>query len=340
MRGILKRETWRPGVFAAAVLLAMSVSATPAQAQGTGKTLVPMGCTVGIEMHTPGVMTAGLASTSGGAPSPAALAGVLPGDLITEIGGTSIEGVKDFQSAIESLSGETTVTVRRGEQTMKLAITPDYSSGRAELGLWLRDSISGIGTLTYYDPETGRFGGLGHAICDVDTGIIVPLGSGCILESSVVGVVKGIEGTPGELRGSFDINNQRGTIESNTGHGIFGVLDVGTPDADEALPVASEDEIELGKATVRSNITGQVVEEFELEIVRVYHDDYSGRTMMLKITDPRLLELTGGIVQGMSGSPIIQNGRLVGAVTHVMLADPTSGYGVSAEKMLTESAAS
>jgi stage IV sporulation protein B len=320
-----------------AVLMAFTVTCQTAFAEQ--KRLVPMGSTIGISMSTDGVMVASLTSTeNGGAPSPAAEAGLLPGDLITALGGEKISSAEDFRKAAEKLTGEpVSVTVKREEEDLQMTITPNTASGTPELGMWLRDGISGIGTLTYYDPQTGMYGGLGHSICDADSGVVIPLGSGEIMRSVVVEVVRGEVGQPGELHGIFDVNAICGNILGNTSCGIFGNLSQGIPLSDKAIPVAYEREIELGEATVLSNVSGTDVAGYKVEIERIYKDEVTGRSMMIKITDEELLEKTGGIVQGMSGSPIIQNGKLIGAVTHVLVNDPEKGFAVSVEKMLRES---
>lgn len=303
------------------------------------KSLVPMGSTIGISMTMNGVMVALLESTeNGNAPSPAAEAGLLPGDLITALGSDKTSCAEDFRKAAEKLTGEpVSVTVDRGGETLQMTITPNTASGTPELGMWLRDGISGIGTLTYYDPQTGLYGGLGHSICDSESGVIVPLEKGEIMRSEIVEIVRGEEGQPGELHGVFDLNAICGNILGNTSCGIFGTLTEGIPLSDKAIPVADESEIKLGEATILSNVSGTDVEEYKVEIERIYKDEVSGRSMMIKITDVKLLEATGGIVQGMSGSPIIQKGKLIGAVTHVLVNDPEKGFGVSIEKMMKKS---
>lgn len=320
-----------------AILMVFTISRQTAFAEE--RRLVPMGSTIGISISTDGVMVASLTSTeNGGSPSPAAEAGLLPGDLITALGGDKISSAEDFRKAADKLTGEpVSVTINRGEETLQLTITPNTTSGTPELGMWLRDGVSGVGTLTYYDPQTGLYGGLGHSICDADSGVIIPLSEGAIMRSVVVEVVRGEAGKPGEIHGIFDVNAICGNILGNTSCGIFGTLSQGIPLSDKAIPVADESEIKLGEATILSNVSGTDVNEFKVEIERIYKDEATGRSMMIKITDQKLLEKTGGIVQGMSGSPIIQNGKLIGAVTHVLVNDPEKGFGVSMEKMLNAS---
>ena len=300
--------------------------------------LVPVGQTMGIQLFTDGVLVVGLSATQNGqAPSPAAVAGILPGDLIKAIGGAKIGSAEDFKIQMTKLTtGPISVTVQRNGETLQMTIEPNMASGSPELGVWLRDKVSGIGTMTFYDPQTGMYGGLGHGINDFESGVIMPLGKGDVFKSTIIGIKKGCVGTPGELSGDFSGQTPCGSILKNTRFGIFGILSSNQPDVSKAVPAADSDEIELGKATVIANIEGMTNEAFEIEITRVYRGEDDGRSLMITVTDKRLLEKTGGIVQGMSGSPILQNGKLIGAVTHVLVNDPTKGFGISIERMLDE----
>lgn len=323
---------------AAAILLAL-VLAPAAMAQDAPRELVPMGCAVGIQMNTNGIMVVGLtADETSGTASPAGDAGILPGDLIVKLGAADVTTAADFMAAVEALDGEdVSVTVRRGERLIQYTVKPEVGEdGACRLGVWLRDGVSGIGTITFYDPANGIYGALGHAINDMDTGLIMPLGKGSIMEATVVDVRRGAAGSPGELCGCYDAEKCRGSILLNTACGIYGIMSAEAPAGGTALPVAAEDEIVLGKATILSNVSGQDVKEYEVEITRVYRNDDSGRSMMISVTDPDLLAATGGIVQGMSGSPIVQDGRIIGAVTHVFVSDPTQGYGLYIDWMLQE----
>jgi len=203
--------------------------------------------------------------------------------------------------------------------------------GTRQLGLWLRDGVTGVGTLTYYDPATGRYGALGHGIADETSGALMPLRDGSVLSAVVADVRPGGHGTAGELVGSFDAADRIGAIERNGLFGIFGTLDAppdGTP-----VETAPASAVKTGSATILSTVAGDTVQAYAVNITRVYHDGASTR-FAITVTDPALLSATGGIVQGMSGSPILQDGRLVGAVTHVLLSDPAKGYGVSIDDML------
>jgi len=319
-------------LFAAVLWLCPAVYASAS----TPETLVPLGSTVGLELKLDGVMIAGLSQveTPDGCVQPALDAGLMQGDIITQVAGRPVNSSGDFLTAASQLDGTTVeVTALRDGKTVCFNVTPAKNSdGGYQLGLWLRDGVSGIGTLTYYDPENECYGALGHGINDVDTGELIPVHHGDIMAAEVVDVVKGAGGTPGELCGKVDGENILGSIVLNTDCGVFGSLDAGVEG--EELPIASESEIVLGQASILSNIVGSEVKEYEIEVCRVYRNSQDSRSVMIAVTDPELLEATGGIVQGMSGSPIIQNGKIIGAVTHVLVNDPTRGYGISIEKML------
>ena len=300
--------------------------------------LVPGGSVIGIKVESRGVMVAGIneVQTPSGIKRPALEAGLRAGDIITRVGDADIESVEDFRREIGAWSGGALeLEAVRSGKNMTLSISPERDkSGGVEIGVWLRDGIAGLGTLTFYEPETGLFGALGHAVNDVDTGVLVPLRDGSVAHAEVSGVIAGERGKPGELLGSFDPSARVGSISRNTGFGIFGALDGGSGiAAGQALPVAAKAEIRIGPATVLAGVDGQT-REYSVEISRVYPGDNGGRDMLISVTDPELLEKTGGIVQGMRGSPILQDGRLVGAVTHVLVNDPASGYGIAIENML------
>ena len=321
----MKRKKTRAGATLVAFALLLTVLTPGGYAAGKQqqRMLVPMGYAVGIQMFTNGVLVVGLsAAENGSAPSPAAQAGILPGDLITKMGDDKISSALDFRAAVGKLTGEPVkVKVQRASETKELTLTPDMKSGAPELGLWLRDNVAGVGTMTYYDPQTGLYGGLGHSINDMDSGVMIPLGKGDLFRASVVGVKKSSPGAPGELCGDFTAQSPCGNILKNTRCGVFGQLKADRP----------------GPANILTSVEGNETQSFEVEITRVYRGETDGRSMMLSVKDQKLLEKAGGIVQGMSGSPIIQNGKLIGAVTHVLVSDPSKGFGVSIEKMLDES---
>ncbi|MGN1002726.1 MAG: SpoIVB peptidase [Oscillospiraceae bacterium] len=330
MKQIRKLAAW---ALAAMMCLSLSANAFALEAEA----LVPMGSTVGIQLRTEGILIVGLGQveTESGVCSPASDAGLQPGDRIVKLGKTEIKTAADFLSAVAELDGSAvTLTALRDGKEMTFQVTPARAAGGGwQLGLWLRDGVSGIGTLTFYDPVSGVYGALGHGINDTDTGLLLPAAEGVITHASVVDVIRGCEGKPGELCGTFDKEEILGSISSNTGCGIFGVYEDGGG-CGQAIPVAEESEVRLGAATILANVSGDEVEEYSVEISRIYRDSGDNRFLMLTVTDPRLLETTGGIVQGMSGSPILQDGKLIGAVTHVLISDPTRGYGISIQDML------
>ena len=213
----------------------------------------------------------------------------------------------------------------------------DGESPAKDCGLKERDSMAGIGTMTFYDPQSGTFGALGHGVTDVDTGQLLPLDHGSIMEASVKAVKKGERASPGELKGDFDLTRDSGTLYANTECGIFGKLSA--EDAAKivgaALPIAKKDEVKTGKATILATVSGNETSEYDIEIEKIYSPSGSTRNLLLHVTVEELLTQTGGVVQGMSGSAILQDGKIVGAVTHVLVDDPTRGYGIFIENMLS-----
>ena len=313
---------------------AAGVTAGGADQDTSARMLVPVGHTVGIKLFARGVMVV-KAPESG---TPADDCGLQTGDIIVKCGGVSVTSSEQFQSLLQE-NGETAtdLQVRREGGSVTLSVSPEQNEkGAYCIGAWIRDSMAGIGTMTYYDPESGAFGALGHGITDADTALLMPFASGSILPSTVKAVKKGSCGSAGELRGEFDLTEELGQLYANTGCGIFGTLNAACSLAEgEALPVG--DALE-GPAVIRSNISGDEVQEYAVEILKTIPDAPDGRELVISVTDPELIAATGGIVQGMSGSPILQNGQLVGAVTHVLLSDPTKGYGISVETMLNTGA--
>ena len=320
-------------VFALSALLVPAGAVSAPDPGGEAQLLVPVGKAIGVKLFAEGVLVVGL-SENEGAVSPAKKGGMKAGDLILTMNDVTIGSTEHLQSLLaENGEREAAFGVRRGGRLVKLAVCPKKGQdGVCRLGAWIRDSMAGIGTVTYYDPATGDFGALGHGITDGDTMALMPFGSGSILPSTVKAVKKGSSGSAGELRGNFDLSGDLGPLCANTDCGIFGTLPADcTLVAGEALPVG--DAVE-GPATIRANVSGDEVREYAVEILKRLPNASDGREMVISVTDPDLIAATGGIVQGMSGSPILQNGKLVGAVTHVLLSDATKGYGISMETML------
>lgn len=312
--------------------LAPGVRAEAADASPAVRRLVPVGHTVGVKLFADGVLVVGLSDGE----TPAKAGGLKKGDIVLAFNGEEIDSTEHLQQLLsENGAEQATVEIRRGAKTMTLPVTPSGSEdGSARLGAWIRDSMAGIGTMTFYDPESGVFGALGHGVTDVDTGALMPLERGGIMGSVVKAVKPGESGSPGELRGSFDLTHDSGSLFANTDCGLFGTLEDSVPGAREAVPVAERSETKPGAASILANVEGDSVREYAVEIERIYPGDSPTRNLLLRVTDPALLERTGGIVQGMSGAPILQNGALVGAVTHVLVSDPTRGYGIFIDNML------
>ena len=324
-----------------------SAEALPAMASAEGaRMVIPMGRAVGIKLFSDGVLVVGLSDVTGqaGETSPARSCGLRQGDIITHINDTQVDTIEAVRAVLQKLEGDqmSIRAIRDEAQVQFTAQAAACTDGTYRLGAWIRDSMAGIGTMTFYEPATGLFGALGHGINDVDTALLMPLESGAILSASVSDVKKGAAGDPGELHGAFRTDRDLGELWANTPGGIFGTLaDTSLVPDGEAVPVALRSQVKVGPATILSNIAGEEVKRYDVEIVRVYPaGSHDTRDLMVKVTDPELLEATGGIVQGMSGSPILQDGRLVGAVTHVLVNDPTQGYGILAETMLSAAQAS
>jgi len=302
--------------------------------------LIPGGMPFGVKFFTEGVIVVGLSDieTEKGTANPAKSAGVKTSDIITQINGISVNSVEEAAQIIETSKGDTLfLNVSRDGKNLELKLKPVYSVSESKYksGIWLRDSTAGIGTVTFISPSNYAFGGLGHGICDVDTGNLMPLKKGTIVNANINSAVKGQPDLPGELKGKFKENI--GTLLANTSNGIFGILNnmPVTPETATPLPIGLRSDLKEGKATIYATIDDTGVREFEIEIIKIYKNSSDSKNFLVKITDPKLLEITGGIVQGMSGSPIIQGGKLVGAITHVLVSDPTKGYGIFMDNMFS-----
>lgn len=325
----------------AAAILCFVLFAGSVEAAET--TLIPLGRAVGIEMQADGVIitTITKVQTPQGEAEPAAEAGLKAGDVIQYINAQPIASSMDFRNALDDCDGQISVRYIRGGKQYQATVKPVRGTeGNYEIGVWLRSGMAGIGTVTFIDPSTGVFGALGHSVSDIDTGILLPLREGEIRCAVINGVVKGEKGKPGELKGTISDGQVCGKITANSESGIFGKAEAWTfgNSADswsnQALPAASKSDIRCGEACILSDVSG-TAKSYCVEISRVYHDNAGSRDMLITVTDPELIALTGGIVQGMSGSPVLQNGKIVGAVTHVLINDPTRGYGISVENMLS-----
>ena len=301
-------------------------------------TLYPGGMPFGVKLYTDGVIVAGIASvdTKEGKISPADKCGMKVGDVIKQIDGKAVNTTDEVSKAIEAAGSRSiSLTVLRNGNELSLTLTPVFSEkdNMYRAGLWLRDSTAGIGTVTFIVPNSGAFGGLGHGICDVDTGMLMPIRKGTVAGVSIKGITKGTVGDPGELKGAFTAG-KIGSLIGNTVCGVYGLLS-DVPEAPVAAPlkIGLKDEVNTGDAEIYCTV-GDKTEKYKAEIVKICNKNGEQKNFIIKIVDKRLLDATGGIVQGMSGSPIIQNGKLVGAITHVLVNDPTKGYGIFIENML------
>ena len=300
------------------------INIKPVSVQVVDRRVVALcGTPFGIKMVTDGVMVVGTGAVTdcnSRAVSPAQTAGIQEGDIILSINGEKISSKKQLTKLVESSAGQPlSLVVRRGEQLTSLHLSPVRSSldNSYHLGLWVRDSSAGIGTMTFYDPNNGCFAGLGHAICDVDTGQLMPLSQGEIVEASIIGVHAGKSGSPGQLQGAFVANRSIGSLYTNSYNGVYGRL-MNQPVDAQTIPMAQCQEVRQGPVKILTTVSGQKPQLCDACIEKIsLSQDEPTKNMVLRITDPDLLELSGGIVQGMSGSPIIQDGMLVGAVTHV-----------------------
>ena len=295
--------------------------------------LVPGGQLLGITVEDGSFVIAGFDNRYGQA---ALESGLQIGDSILKVNGKTLTSLTDLTDTLNRADGKISLTVCRSGEKLEVSFLPQITPDGPRLGVYLKEGISGVGTLTYYNPQDSTFGALGHGVSNPGGGL-AQISGGRVFDGCVLSVRKGKTGTPGQLMGCVTDPEEKGTITKNTPYGVFGTLN--GFEKGLALEAGTAKDVKPGKATIRCTVTGCVVKEYEVEIVKVYgNKQESGRNMLVKITDPDLLRATGGIVQGMSGSPIIQNGKLIGAITHVLVNDPTMGYGIFIENMLDAAA--
>ena len=299
------------------LLLAGGASAAP-------ETVIVGGNVIGMRMLADGVS---IVEFTEAAPE---RVGLKRGDVLQKINGEPIHTAKEIEALVEACGTQPLeLTVLRSGKQKQFTLSPTQTSEGKKLGILVREELRGIGTVTYYDPESGTFGALGHGVSDGTT--LLPITGGDVLSSKVASVVKGEQGDPGCLQGLVSAKEKNGEILKNTPQGIFGRMH--TP-AGESLPIAEKSEIRTGKAQIISNVRGDEVRYYDVQILAIYPREKHDRNLLVEVTDDALLAQTGGIVQGMSGSPIVQDGKLIGAVTHVLIDDPTRGYGIFIENML------
>ncbi len=302
--------------------------------------VVPIGASIGMKLYTDGVLVVGMSEIEG--EEPFKNSGIKEGDRILEINDNKISNTNELINVVnESEGNNLNIKYVRGEEVETTSIKPvKNSNNEYKLGLWVRDAAAGVGTLTFYEPESGMFAALGHGIVDIDTSQIINIANGELVTTNILSITKGEKGTPGEIRGTIENGYTLGNIYKNTGFGVFGSLTNTSPlgiNTNEAIDVALRNEIQLGKAEIICQLEDGKKEKYEIEIQKKFvNNNEDNKSMLIKITDDRLLEKTGGIIQGMSGAPIIQNGKFVGAVTHVLVNDPTVGYAVFGDIMIKQ----
>ena len=309
-------------------------------------TVIPVGNIAGVKLYTNGVLVVGMSEIEGEdnkSYKPYENSGIEEGDTIVKVNDTTIYSTDDLIENINLSKGEQLqIQYIHDEETKECSITPVKTDEEEyKLGLWVRDSAAGVGTVTFYEPSTQKFGALGHGITDIDTGELLNIASGEFVTADILNIKKGEDGNPGKIQGTVDGQETIGEISKNTEFGIYGKIEDLSSlniDASKEMEVALRDEIQLGKATILCSLDNETVQEYEIEITKIYKENnYDNKSMEIKVTDERLIEKTGGIIQGMSGSPIIQNGKFVGAVTHVLVNSATEGYAVFGDLMIKQS---
>lgn len=303
-------------------------------------TVIPIGKAIGMKLYTDGVLVVGMSEING--KKPYENSGIQEGDRIVEINHEKIDSTNDLIETVNQCDGTVLeVTYKRDEETMTASIQPvKTNEDEYKLGLWVRDAAAGVGTMTFYEPSSGMFAALGHGITDIDTSELISIASGELVTTQILSIVKGEKGVPGEVRGTIEKSTLLGTISKNTNYGVYGK--VTNPvrlniNQSSEMEVALRNEIKTGKAQILCQLDNGKVESYDIEIQKLFlNNNENNKSMLIKVTDEKLLEKTGGIIQGMSGAPIIQNGKFIGAVTHVLINDPTVGYGVFADIMIKQ----
>ncbi len=302
--------------------------------------VVPVGEAIGMKLYTDGVLVVGMSEIEG--KKPYENTGIKEGDRIIQINENDISNTAELMKEVNASNGDKiNIKYVHEEKTVITSMKPvKNSSNEYKLGLWVRDAAAGVGTLTFYEPSTNMFATLGHGILDVDTSDLIRIANGELVTTNILNIKKGEKGTPGEIRGTIESGYTLGQISKNTEFGVFGILNAPSYlsiSAKDAIDVACREEIRTGQAEIICELENGKREHYKIEIQKIFvGNNEDNKSMLIKVTDEKLLKKTGGIVQGMSGAPIIQNGKFVGAVTHVLVNDPTMGYGVFADIMLKQ----
>lgn len=308
-------------------------------------TVIPVGNIAGVKLYTSGVLVVGMSEIEGSDNKkykPYENSGIEEGDTIIKVNETEINSTEELVETVNSSQGrDIQIKFIHDEETKECSITPvETRSHEYKLGLWVRDSAAGVGTVTFYEPSTKTFGALGHGITDIDTNELINIASGEFVTTRILNITKGESGEPGKIQGTIENQQNIGTISKNSKFGVYGKVDNLSSlniDTSKEMEVASRDEIQTGKATILCSLDNQKPQEYVIEIQKIYKENnYDNKSMQIKVTDEKLIEKTGGIIQGMSGSPIIQNGKFIGAVTHVLVNNPQEGYAVFGDIMLKQ----
>ncbi len=308
--------------------------------------VIPIGTVAGVKLYTSGILVVGMSEIEGidnKKHKPYANSGIEEGDTIISIDDTKISSTQELINTVNSSKGKNlSIQYMHDNATATCSITPvKTNNNEYKLGLWVRDSAAGVGTVSFYDPSNKTFGALGHGITDIDTEELINIESGEFVTTRILNITKGEEGSPGKIQGTIENQNNIGSIYKNTKFGIYGTVENTSEldiDYSKEMEVALREEIKEGKATILCNLDGNTPKEYEIEIEKIYlENNYDNKSMKIKVTDEELINKTGGIIQGMSGSPIIQNGKFIGAVTHVLINNPKEGYGVFGDIMLKQS---
>lgn len=307
--------------------------------------VIPVGNIAGVKLYTSGVLVVGMSEIEGNDNKkykPYENTGIKEGDTIIKVNDKNINSTSDLIQTVNLSQGhDISIKYIHQQETKECSITPvKTNNSQYKIGLWVRDSAAGVGTVTFYDPTSKTFGALGHGITDIDTNELINIASGEFITTRILNITKGESGNPGKIQGTIENQNNIGTIGKNTRFGIYGKVDNLASlniDTSKEAEVALREEIQIGKAKILCSLDNQKPQEYEIEIEKIYKDNnYDNKSMKIKVTDEKLLEKTGGIIQGMSGSPVLQNGKFVGAITHVLVNDPQEGYAVFGDIMLKQ----
>lgn len=307
-------------------------------------TVIPLGTAIGMKLYTKGVLVVGMSqisTISNEKTKPYENSGIEQGDMIVAVNNKEVSTTEELIEEVNKSNGNSVkIKYLKNNETQETSITPVKSKDNYKIGLWVRDAAAGVGTLTFYEPSTNSFMALGHGISDIDTEKIVEISNGELITANIISIKKGEKGNPGEIKGTIDCGNKIGEISKNTNLGVYGnvtnknYLDI---DYSNELEVAARNEIKEGKAQIISQLDNDGKKEYDIEIKKIYTtNNEDNKSMLIKVTDENLLNKTGGIIQGMSGAPIIQNGKFIGAVTNVLVNDPTQGYAVFADMMIKQ----